>query len=64
MHAALHAVSRVGLPSLASQFMQRAVEKDRPAEPAPVQVRASGAVARTAAAKQSSRPGAAALLRR
>ena len=51
-------------PSPASQFMQRAVEKDRPAEPAPVQVRAMRTLARASAAEQYSRRAAAALLRR
>ena len=44
--------------------MQRAVEKDRPAEPAPVQVRAERALARTAERRTRSRRGMSALLRR
>jgi hypothetical protein len=43
--------------------MQRAVEKDRPIEPAPVQARAERALARPRGAKRSRR-AVAALLRR
>jgi hypothetical protein len=49
--------------SCARQFMQRAVEKDRPIEPAPVQARAERALAQPRAAKRSRR-AVTALLRR